>query len=72
MHLTIARSEVGVSGMMKGVEVTPGFCGVGSSSRTSTAGTALGSPSIRRFLEWNGWNGVESAFWSSSSDSRIG
>lgn len=56
-----------------GVEVGPGcFCGVGSSSRTRTVGIGFGSSWVRRFLQWNGWNGVERPFWSSSSERMIG
>ena len=55
-HLTIATSEVGVSG----TNVGPGFCGVGSSSRRTTVGIGLWSGSVRRFLDWIRWRGVES------------
>lgn len=72
MHFTIARSDMGVSGTKIGVEVGRGFCGVGSSSRTRTVGFGFGfgfrSGSVRRFLQWNSWNGDES----SSSERMIG
>lgn len=53
------------------VEVGPGFCGVGSSSRMRTVGFGFGSNSVRRFLEWSGWSGDESGFWWSSSSERM-
>lgn len=67
---------MGVSGTKIGVEVGRGFCGVGSSSRTRTVGFGFGfgfefgfrSGSVRRFLQWNSWNGDES----SSSERTIG
>lgn len=63
VHLTITRSEFGaergVSGTKVGVEVGPGFCGVGSSMRTISGG--FGSDK-RCFLEAK-CSGVESAFW---------
>lgn len=84
VHLTITRSEFGaergVSGTKEGVEVGPGFCGVGSSMRTISGafGFGFGSWSEKRcFLEAK-CNGVESAFWgkcwwsSSSSERKIG
>lgn len=70
MHLTIATSELGVSGTKKAVDLGPGFSGVGSSSRMRTVGLGLGSNWVRRFLEGKGGNGDEGALWWSSSSSE--
>jgi hypothetical protein len=72
VHLTIAtelEADIGVSGTKEGVEVGPGFFGVGSSRRTRAAG--LSGSNRRCFLE-EIWTGVESPFSSSSSERRIG
>lgn len=71
----MATSDMGVSATKEGVEAEteagPGFCGVGSSSKTRTVGGGSGRPSppTRRFRERAGV-GVQSTMRSSSSSER--